>query len=79
VFIREAMRLMHERGYKLGNLDATIIAEARILPHVSARAVQQLELLGLGAVLICVAGVSVYCCELLGTCHAWRSGAPNTP
>ena len=21
------MRLMHERGYKLGNLDATIIAE----------------------------------------------------
>ncbi len=27
VFIREAMRLMHERGYRLGNLDATIIAE----------------------------------------------------
>lgn len=31
VFIREAMRLMHERGYKLGNLDATIIAE--VPPH----------------------------------------------
>lgn len=27
VFIREAMRLMRERGYSLGNLDATIIAE----------------------------------------------------
>lgn len=27
VFVREAMRLMKERGYTLGNLDATIIAE----------------------------------------------------
>ena len=27
---------MHERGYKLGNLDATIIAEARSLPNISA-------------------------------------------
>ena len=27
VFVREAMRLMKERGYSLGNLDATIIAE----------------------------------------------------
>lgn len=27
VFIKEAMRLMRERGYTLGNLDATIIAE----------------------------------------------------
>jgi 2C-methyl-D-erythritol 2,4-cyclodiphosphate synthase len=27
VFIREAMRLMREKGYSLGNLDATIIAE----------------------------------------------------
>jgi len=27
VFVREAMRLMKEHGYSLGNLDATIIAE----------------------------------------------------
>ena len=27
VFIGEAMRLMRENGYRLGNLDATIIAE----------------------------------------------------
>ena len=37
VFIREAMRLMHERGYQLGNLDATIIAEVRPLLHTTTQ------------------------------------------
>jgi hypothetical protein len=37
VFVKEAMRLMRERGYSLGNLDATIIAEVvhRIHLHMA--------------------------------------------
>ncbi len=34
IFLKEAVRLMHERGYVLGNLDATIIAQKpKLSPH----------------------------------------------
>ncbi|KAK9828444.1 hypothetical protein WJX72_000033 [[Myrmecia] bisecta] len=34
VFVREAVRLMRERGYTVGNLDATIIAQKpKLSPH----------------------------------------------
>lgn len=42
VFVREAMRLMKEHGYSLGNLDATIIAEVctACLPSSIPRLIQ---------------------------------------
>ena len=34
VFMREAIRLMRERGYQIGNLDCTIIAQRpKLSPH----------------------------------------------
>jgi 2-C-methyl-D-erythritol 2,4-cyclodiphosphate synthase len=34
VFLREAVRLMHERGYEIGNMDITIIAQRpKLSPH----------------------------------------------
>ncbi|XP_076895595.1 2-C-methyl-D-erythritol 2,4-cyclodiphosphate synthase, chloroplastic-like [Bidens hawaiensis] len=37
VFIREAVRLMHEAGYELGNLDATLILQRpKLSPHKEA-------------------------------------------
>ena len=49
VFIREAMRLMHERGYTLGNLDATIIAEARMQPKCQWLSSTSAELMFVGS------------------------------
>ncbi|XP_018811204.1 2-C-methyl-D-erythritol 2,4-cyclodiphosphate synthase, chloroplastic [Juglans regia] len=37
VFIKEAVRLMHEAGYELGNLDATLILQRpKVSPHKEA-------------------------------------------
>ena len=34
VFVKEAVRLMHERGYEIGNMDITIIAQRpKLSPH----------------------------------------------
>jgi 2-C-methyl-D-erythritol 2,4-cyclodiphosphate synthase len=34
VFLKEAVRLMHERGYEIGNMDITIIAQRpKLSPH----------------------------------------------
>ncbi|QID17821.1 2-C-methyl-D-erythritol 2,4-cyclodiphosphate synthase [Nitrogeniibacter mangrovi] len=37
VLLRETMRAVHEAGFRVGNVDATVIAQApRLLPHVPA-------------------------------------------
>lgn len=37
VLLREVVRLIGERGYKVGNVDVTIIAQApKMLPHIEA-------------------------------------------
>lgn len=37
VFLKEAVRLMHERGYEIGNMDITIIAQRpKLSPHKEA-------------------------------------------
>lgn len=47
VFIREAVRLMHEAGYELGNLDATLILQRpKLSPHKEAIRSNLCELLG---------------------------------
>eukprot|EP00252_Welwitschia_mirabilis_P027647 TRINITY_DN9538_c0_g1_i2.p1 TRINITY_DN9538_c0_g1~~TRINITY_DN9538_c0_g1_i2.p1 ORF type:complete len:238 (+),score=31.12 TRINITY_DN9538_c0_g1_i2:86-799(+) len=47
VFIKEAVRLMHESGYELGNLDATLILQKpKISPHKEAIKANVSELLG---------------------------------
>lgn len=34
IFVKEACKLMHERGYTLGNIDCTIIAQKpKLSPH----------------------------------------------
>ncbi|MBM4382723.1 MAG: 2-C-methyl-D-erythritol 2,4-cyclodiphosphate synthase [Deltaproteobacteria bacterium] len=46
-FVRHALRLARERGYALGNLDATVIAERpRLAPHQPAMRRHVAELLG---------------------------------
>jgi 2-C-methyl-D-erythritol 2,4-cyclodiphosphate synthase len=47
VFVRHALDLARERGYALGNLDATVIAERpRLAPHQPAMRTALAELLG---------------------------------
>ncbi|XP_027080179.1 2-C-methyl-D-erythritol 2,4-cyclodiphosphate synthase, chloroplastic [Coffea arabica] len=47
VFIREAVRLMHEAGYELGNLDATLILQRpKLSPHKEVIRSNLCELLG---------------------------------
>uniref|UniRef100_A0A7C9CL14 2-C-methyl-D-erythritol 2,4-cyclodiphosphate synthase n=1 Tax=Opuntia streptacantha TaxID=393608 RepID=A0A7C9CL14_OPUST len=47
VFIKEAVRLMHEAGYELGNLDATLILQKpKISPHKEAIKANLSALLG---------------------------------
>ncbi|XP_011029355.1 PREDICTED: 2-C-methyl-D-erythritol 2,4-cyclodiphosphate synthase, chloroplastic-like [Populus euphratica] len=47
VFIQEAMRLMHEAGYEIGNLDATLILQRpKLSPHKEAIRANLSELLG---------------------------------
>ena len=46
-FVRNALALAHERGYALGNIDATVIAERpRLAPHQPAMRASVAELLG---------------------------------
>ncbi|PIN08540.1 2-C-methyl-D-erythritol 2,4-cyclodiphosphate synthase [Handroanthus impetiginosus] len=47
VFMKEAVRLMHEAGYELGNLDATLILQRpKLSPHKEAIRSNLCELLG---------------------------------
>ncbi|KAG9455316.1 hypothetical protein H6P81_008220 [Aristolochia fimbriata] len=47
VFMKEAVRLMHEAGYELGNLDATLILQRpKLSPHKEAIRANLCELLG---------------------------------
>nr|AOT86860.1 2-C-methyl-D-erythritol 2,4-cyclodiphosphate synthase [Osmanthus fragrans] len=47
VFIKEAVRLMYEAGYELGNLDATLILQRpKVSPHKEAIRANLCELLG---------------------------------
>ncbi|XP_022136770.1 2-C-methyl-D-erythritol 2,4-cyclodiphosphate synthase, chloroplastic [Momordica charantia] len=47
VFIKEAVRLMHEAGYDIGNLDATLILQRpKLSPHKEAIRTNLSELLG---------------------------------
>ncbi|XP_062146958.1 2-C-methyl-D-erythritol 2,4-cyclodiphosphate synthase, chloroplastic [Alnus glutinosa] len=47
VFIKEAVRLMHEAGYELGNLDATLILQRpKVSPHKEAIKANLSALLG---------------------------------
>lgn len=47
VFIKEAVRLMHEAGYELGNLDATLILQRpKVSPHKEAIKANLSTLLG---------------------------------
>lgn len=47
VFVEEAVRLMHEAGYELGNLDATLILQRpKLSPHKEAIRSNLCELLG---------------------------------
>ncbi|EEF51246.1 2-C-methyl-D-erythritol 2,4-cyclodiphosphate synthase, putative [Ricinus communis] len=47
VFIKEAVRLMHEAGYDIGNLDATLILQRpKLSPHKEAIRSNLCELLG---------------------------------
>ncbi|KAA8520870.1 hypothetical protein F0562_011543 [Nyssa sinensis] len=47
VFIKEAVRLMHEAGYELGNLDATLILQRpKLSPHKEAIRSNLSKLLG---------------------------------
>ncbi|KAK8484896.1 hypothetical protein V6N13_030797 [Hibiscus sabdariffa] len=47
VFIKEAVRLMHEAGYEVGNLDATLILQRpKLSPHKEAIKSNLSELLG---------------------------------
>ncbi|XAR70253.1 2-C-methyl-D-erythritol 2,4-cyclodiphosphate synthase [Bertholletia excelsa] len=47
VFIKEAVRLMHEAGYELGNLDATLILQRpKLSPHKEAIRANLSNLLG---------------------------------
>ncbi|WOL07000.1 hypothetical protein Cni_G15735 [Canna indica] len=47
VFVREAVKLMHEAGYELGNLDATLILQRpKLSPHKEAIRANLCDLLG---------------------------------
>ncbi|XP_008805558.1 2-C-methyl-D-erythritol 2,4-cyclodiphosphate synthase, chloroplastic-like [Phoenix dactylifera] len=47
VFVREAVKLMHEAGYELGNLDATLILQKpKLSPHKEAIRTNLCDLLG---------------------------------
>lgn len=47
VFVKEAVRLMHEAGYELGNLDATLILQRpKLSPHKEAIRDNLCDLLG---------------------------------
>lgn len=47
VFLKEAVRLMHEAGYELGNLDATLILQRpKVSPHKEAIRTNLCEFLG---------------------------------
>ncbi|XP_044485815.1 2-C-methyl-D-erythritol 2,4-cyclodiphosphate synthase, chloroplastic [Mangifera indica] len=47
VFVKEAVRLMHEAGYEIGNLDATLILQRpKLSPHKEAIRTNLSELLG---------------------------------
>ncbi|CAA0838190.1 2-C-methyl-D-erythritol 2-4-cyclodiphosphate synthase- chloroplastic [Striga hermonthica] len=47
VFMKEAVRLMHESGYELGNLDSTLILQRpKLSPHKEAIRANLCELLG---------------------------------
>ncbi|KAJ6807499.1 putative 2-C-methyl-D-erythritol 2,4-cyclodiphosphate synthase, chloroplastic [Iris pallida] len=47
VFMKEAVRLMHEAGYELGNLDATLILQKpKLSPHKEAIRANLCDLLG---------------------------------
>lgn len=47
LFIKEAVRLMHEAGYEIGNLDATLILQRpKVSPHKEAIRENLCELLG---------------------------------
>lgn len=47
VFVKEAVRLMHEAGYELGNLDATLILQRpKLSPHKEAIITNLCALLG---------------------------------
>lgn len=47
VFVKEAVRLMHEAGYELGNLDATLILQRpKLSPHKEVIRSNLCELLG---------------------------------
>ncbi|PQQ16651.1 2-C-methyl-D-erythritol 2 4-cyclodiphosphate synthase chloroplastic [Prunus yedoensis var. nudiflora] len=47
VFIREAVRLMHEAGYEIGNLDATLILQRpKLSPHKETMRANLAKLLG---------------------------------
>ncbi|XP_058083258.1 2-C-methyl-D-erythritol 2,4-cyclodiphosphate synthase, chloroplastic-like [Magnolia sinica] len=47
VFMKEAVRLMHEAGYNLGNLDATLILQRpKLSPHKESIRANLCELLG---------------------------------
>ncbi|KAL1556862.1 2-C-methyl-D-erythritol 2,4-cyclodiphosphate synthase [Salvia divinorum] len=47
VFVEEAVRLMHEAGYELGNLDATLILQRpKLSPHKEAIRANLCKLLG---------------------------------
>ncbi|XP_030538040.1 2-C-methyl-D-erythritol 2,4-cyclodiphosphate synthase, chloroplastic-like [Rhodamnia argentea] len=47
VFIKEAVRLMHEAGYEIGNLDATLILQRpKVSPHKEAIRENLCKLLG---------------------------------
>lgn len=47
VLLRESYRLVREKGYQLGNLDATVVAEApKLNPHIPAMQSQIAQELG---------------------------------
>ncbi len=47
VFLTEAVRLMRERGYRVGNIDCTVIAERpKLSPHKEAIRANLCRLLG---------------------------------
>lgn len=53
VFVKEAVRLMHEAGYELGNLDATLILQRpKLSPHKEAIVKNLCALLGADSSLI---------------------------
>ena len=48
VLLRETGRLLAERGYRIGNIDSTIVAQApKLAPHIPAMRVRIAEALGL--------------------------------